>query len=946
MTGFPTSQRQGVAVSWDRAHPISLRSPRLNHPPTMHGRAHASEAGIELFAHQQGEGANHQAYSEPGPPSTHASATCCLGRSKMLSLAKAVKDYYLRKLGEISPREDYYLRGGTATGRWVGSGAAELELRGTVTAEGLVRLFDGEHPGTGEQLGRRLRKDGVAAWDVTFSADKSVSLLWALGDERTRKEVTEAFAEATSQALDYLESVASATRGARKTMVIDEQGRRRCRVATWPIESSGYVAAAFTEHTSRADDPQLHTHVVVANKVRGADGLWRTIDGRLLYRHQLAAGYLHEAVLRKELTERLGVRWQPVHKGMADIEGFTREQIEAFARRREQLESWRQDHGLADTPAARQVAVVATRQAKRDVPLTELEMEWRQRAADVGLTPERITRLLDRSREATTPHARRLFERLASAEGVTAGAATFGRSEVVRDIAASLPEGGDRTEIEALADEFLSSRQLVAVVRTPDHGHDDGRIDAGAREGEARLARRDGISFPGVADGDTYTTRELLTTEERILGRALDRNPVAWQAPHRLVEAALRRRPELTVEQREMVRRLATSGAAIDVGVGPAGSGKTTVMAVLAELAAVTRVPIRGAALAARTAVGLQEATGISSSSLAALQREVQIQGRLPDGVIVVIDEASMVGTRALAALSDQVEEAGGKLILIGDDHQLPEIEAGGLFRMLARMLPAAELTQNIRQREVWERAALTELRNGSVAEALKGYRQHRRVIIGRDRDETLAKAVEDWYQHVSDGRGIRGTLLLAPDRETVAQLNHLARRRLLEAELLGGPSIGTADREFQQGDRVICLQNDRRLGVLNGDLATIVSVDTSDRSAVVRLDREPEARHLPDWYLDTGHVDHGYALTGHKAQGATVDRTIAVIGERTDREWTYVALSRGIEANTIYTCSEQNGSCSHVAHESHRDPLDIAVRRIQRERRQQSALDAGLELR
>jgi ATP-dependent exoDNAse (exonuclease V) alpha subunit len=134
---------------------------------------------------------------------------------------------------------------------------------------------------------------------------------------------------------------------------------------------------------------------------------------------------------------------------------------------------------------------------------------------------------------------------------------------------------------------------------------------------------------------------------------------------------------------------------------------------------------------------------------------------------------------------------------------------------------------------------------------------------------------------------------------------------------------------------------------VLNGDLATIVSADAQDRALIVQIDREAEMRHLPDWYLDSGHIDHGYALTGHKAQGVTVGRTFAVIGERTNREWAYVALSQGIEANTIYTtCSEQDQSCNHVAHESHRDPLDVAVRRIQRERRQRSALDAGLELR
>lgn len=229
--------------------------------------------------------------------------------------------------------------------------------------------------------------------------------------------------------------------------------------------------------------------------------------------------------------------------------------------------------------------------------------------------------------------------------------------------------------------------------------------------------------------------------------------------------------------------------------------------------------------------------------------------------------------------------------------------------------MPAVELTQNIRQHDAWERTALTELRNGSAAEALAAYRQHRRVIIGRDRDEALVQAVGDWYQHVSSGRDITGALLLALDTETVTQLNQLARDQLSEAGLISGPAVDAADREFQQGDRVICLQNDRRLGVLNGDLATIVSVDTRDRSLIVQLDRESETRHLPDWYLDNGCVDHGYALTGHKAQGATVDRAFAVIGDRTGREWAYVAMSRGREQNTVYLLTSAREGCSHLAH-------------------------------
>lgn len=498
-----------------------------------------------------------------------------------------------------------------------------------------------------------------------------MSLLWALGDEQTRKEVTEAFEEATFQALGYLESVASTTRGASKTRMVDDQGRPalndnggpKHRVVTWPIPTSGYVAAAFTEYTSRADDPQLHTHVVVANKVKGADGIWRTVDGRLLYRHQLAAGYLHEAVLRKELTERLGVRWHPVQKGMADIDGFTRYQIEAFSRRREQLEAWRKEQGLAGSPAARQVAVVATRETKRDLPLEQLELEWRQRAAKVGLTQERIGQILDRNRQVTTPDPGRLFEQMTSAEGLTAKMATFGRSEVIKEIATSLPEGGHRAQIEAFADQFLNHEQVVILSHTRAFGEaEQGAAEVGEKTSVAPMQGRDGTSFPGVADDRVYTTAELLATERRILDRALDREPVTWRAPRRLVEAALRRRSQLTEEQREMVRCFATSGAGIDVGVGPAGSGKATVMAALAELVAVTGTPILGTALAARTATGLQEATGIPSCSLTAFHRRTEREGGLPPGVIVVVDEASMVGTRQLAALSDQVADAQGKL--------------------------------------------------------------------------------------------------------------------------------------------------------------------------------------------------------------------------------------------------------------------------------------------
>jgi len=865
----------------------------------------------------------------------------------VLSLAKAVKDYYLQKLGEISPREDYYLRGGTATGRWYGSGATELGLAGSVSAEGLVRLFDGNHPGTGEQLGRRLRSDGVAAWDVTFSADKSVSLLWALGDELTRKDVLEAFEEATSQAFGYLESVASSTRGATKTPVVDKDGnpvrgpdgRPRYRVETWPIATLGYVAAAFTEYTSRADDPQLHTHVVIANKVKADDGVWRSIDGRLLHRHQLAAGYLHEAVLRRELTERLGVRWQPVHHGVADIAGFTRTQIEAFSQRRRQLETWRQEEGLPDTAAARQVAVIATRNAKTNRSLEELEVVWQRRAVEVGLTPERLAWIVDRSIRVTAPDVDALFADLASPDGLTAHKSTFGQAEAIQQIAAALPEGGTRAEIETLADSFVTSGDVIPLLperqlgnvalAEPDHRRP---VD------ERAMRTREGEPFPAPTLPN-YTTAELLATEQRIIEHAFAGvGQGRWRAPLRLVETWLRVRPELTEGQRQMVRSFATSGNTIDVGMGPAGSGKTAVIAVINQLAQLTRRPIVGAALAARTASGLQTDTDVPSTTLARLLNGAN----LPDGAVVVVDEAGMVGTRQLAAVVDLVEQAEGKLILIGDDKQLPEIDAGGLFRALANRLPAVQLTDNVRQQAVWERQALAELRNGSIQQAMRAYSEHRRVILGRNRIDTIAQASGDWYRYVQSTGDIASALLLAHDNDTVTELNEQARQHLAASGHLHGPTHDGPGMVLQAGDRILCRRNQHELDVFNGDLGTITEVDQGTGTVTVRLDRDPETRELPDWYLNDSHVGYGYALTAHKAQGVTTGRTFTVITGNTDREWTYVALSRGRHANTLYLASPDPGheQCTHLTHKTRQTGTDAAPTVFARSRTQIAAID------
>jgi hypothetical protein len=286
---------------------------------------------------------------------------------------------------------------------------------------------------------------------------------------------------------------------------------------------------------------------------------------------------------------------------------------------------------------------------------------------------------------------------------------------------------------------------------------------------------------------------------------------------------------------------------------------------------------------------------------------------------VVVVDEAGMVGSRHLAHISDLVEAASGKLILIGDHRQLAEIDAGGLFATLTSRLPAVELTENVRQHHEWERDALSELRDGSVARAVAMYDRRGLINLTADAADAIAQAVDAWYRDAQSMGALSEVLLIADRNDTVHRLNRRARAVVGDDGRLTGPALAVEDREFQAGDRVVCLKNRARLGVLNGDLGTVTSVDADRRTFTLSLDRTQQHVTIPAWYLDERNIDWGYAITGHKAQGATARRVHTVVSNQVDREWFYVTMSRGRDANTIYLpdVAVTDDDCQHVAHDA-----------------------------
>src|SRR4051794_539838 len=288
--------------------------------------------------------------------------------------------YYVEQVAQ--GREDYYAGEGEAPGNWVGAGAASLALRGEITEGGIGLLLDGRDPGSGGQLWRPLASGAVAGFDLTFRAPKSVSVLFGIGDHELADTLRREHEAAVGEALAYLEREACRA--------------RRGRGGATVVEGRGFVGAAFGHRSSRAGDPLLHTHVVVANGTQGPDGRWTALDGRALYRQQKTAGYLYQAALRRRLTAELGVRWHEADNGMADIVGVPRGVIEHFSRRRAEILERMAERGEHSARAA-QIATLETRKAKDyDVPVHRLRADWRARAAEHGLDRHAIEDVLDR----------------------------------------------------------------------------------------------------------------------------------------------------------------------------------------------------------------------------------------------------------------------------------------------------------------------------------------------------------------------------------------------------------------------------------------------------------------------------------------------------------------------------------------------------------------------
>jgi conjugative relaxase-like TrwC/TraI family protein len=749
-------------------------------------------------------------------------------------------------------KEDYYSGRGESPGVWLSSPASAAGLSGTVADEEFLQLLSVETA--------QPRK--VLAYDLTFSAPKSVSVLYGVADRTVSPVVREAHDRAVEEALGYVERHATWTR----------RGHGGQRV----LRGSGLSVAAFRHRSSRAGDPQLHTHAVIANATV-AEGRTTTLDGRALYAHARTAGYLYEAALRKNLTETLGVEWEPIRNGIAEIRGIDDEVLKHFSQRRAEILEQLDRVGARSRRAA-EIAALDTRRTKDyNVDGHALRQRWRERGADLGFTQPVINLLLDRCppRSAQQPDLVATAGDLAGSDGLTRQASTFDRRDVLREWAEAHRDGASVERLEQLADRTLASEQAVRLE------DDESRRHLG---------------------GPRYSTPDMLALEQRLITDAIDRrrDDIARVEPAR-VTAALELLPRLSGEQAAMAARLTTSGAGVEVVRAAAGTGKTQALAAAREVWEADGIRIFGCALAARAAVELETIAGIDSTTIAALERDVDQGHGLPSGSVLVVDEAGMVGSRTIDRLARHTAETRSKLVLVGDDRQLPEIDAGGAFRGLADHLGAVELHEVRRQGAEWDREALSRLRAGEVEAWADAYRDHGRLVARPTANELRATLVDDWWEAARTGES--DAVMIAHRRSDVAELNALARMRMHRDGRLGVEEVAAGERRFAIGDRVVARRNDRRAGVVNGMRAELVAVDAERRTVSLRSHNGDE-RTVTSTYLDEGWLDHGYALTAHTAQGATVDQSFVLGSDELYREWGYTAMSRHRDQACFYVVS------------------------------------------
>ena len=882
-----------------------------------------------------------------------------------------------------TPLTRYYSEAGTPPGRWVGSGVGafgkgQIKPGMQVTEEQLALLIGmGRDPITGGQLGRayptykRLAerideriaaldpdvtvedcaaetarieaeeteagaRHAVAGFDLTFSVPKSVSVLWGVADAAIQERIMAAHHAAVADVIELFEREVAATRAG----LSDRDG------AVAQVSVAGVAAVAYDHFDSRAGDPQLHTHVVVSNKVLTVmDDRWRSLDGRPVFASRTGLSEHYNALLADRVARDIGVEWELRQRGADrnpqwEIVGVSDDLITEFSSRTREIELKKDEliaeyvakHGRMPSVRAivelRAQATLATRPPKEIRSLVDLTACWRRRAA-AKLGKEASAWASSLTGQTGLPLTVDDVP-LPAIEAIAADIiAAVGEKRAVWTHWTLMAEASKQTmdlrfatteDREAVVAMVVDAAQLRSVPLTPPE----------LAVSPVRFQREDGSSVFRPRHSVKYSSTEIIEAESRLLDRCgMTSGPTV---PQTTVARVVRHSSgRLSRQQRVALESITTSGRVVDLLVGPAGAGKTTAMRALrsAWITEHGRGSVVGLAPSAAAAQALADDLGIACDNTAMWLTEYDLaRTTLRGGQLLIIDEATLAGTVALDRITGVAAAAGAKVLLVGDPHQLQSVEAGGAFSLLVdRRADTPELTEIHRFANKWEKHASLALRRGEV-EIISTYARQKRIREGLT-GEMIDQAYEAWR---ADSDAGKASILVTESSHAVRALNERARAERLVADgAVDGRELNLGDgTRASVGDVVIARRNARTLRtagggwVKNGDRWRIIDIRRDGSVVVDRLDPRRRGKTvLPSEYVEE-HLDLGYAVTAHRAQGVTVDTSHVVVTPTTTRENLYVSMSRGRESNIAYVALDQPDD-SHTTPE----PDDVTSRTV-----------------
>ncbi len=783
-----------------------------------------------------------------------------------------------------------------AQGAWHTRSSAFAVSDGDVVSRGHLRKIIG-----GE--GARQRVDRHPGFDFTFSCPKSMSLI-AFGhyDASVREAVIAVHRDSVKVALDWLEDHSLVTRLTTDGVVSEV-----------PVRG---IFAMFQHSTSRALDPQLHTHVLLPNLgVIEESGALVAIDRRILLHAKQAADTIYRLESRARMAE-LGFHFDAADQnGLADLRGVPQSLIRKYSKRRAEIEA---SLGIGtdddnSSPGKRRAAGAKTRDPK-------LHGERAKESEDCGplLRSELLTQGYGKSfwdglrGDPRSPGvvskdlARDLVTRLLApaSPGRPAGALTslssWNRNDLFRALASVLPGGMHPEELESLADLIEKDDRLVPLVYVNNQAT---RARKGGKGLRVVIATQEDLSVPSSL-GLRFTSRALLETETRILDAARNWTRAVSPREIKVVGEVLRSAEKIlgfppSLEQIDLVRHFVCSTGMVSVAVGVPGSGKTTAIKLCRE--ALDRLGIETIALShkAKSARELGRAAGIARAGTVdsfLLRFDPRDRKTWPErGTVVVIDEASELSTDRLGGLVEMARLTGCRLYLLGDDHQRASIEAGGMFSTLMRFVGGVSLSENLRQKSSHEREAVALLRRGYTESALSLWAEHGQLEVGGTFEDLMTSTLEAWAKDRASGQD---SVILCRKNSDASSFNHLARERLIDTgKVRAKPCLvithkdGSPERRFHSGEQILLTHNDSRLEirypgsdevrpVTNGIVATVVRLHPLWKTLI--LSTEDGGRMaLTREYLGK-HTQGAYAFTVAKMQSATVEGSAHVFRPET----------------------------------------------------------------